>query len=106
MALYKGNKKIAGLIRGEDISHATETHAGVIEIATQGEVLGGASDSKAVTPTKLNQYYYNKTNTNLLLASKQNKLNAGDNIVIDEQTNTISSTGGGAEIVFRKWSED
>lgn len=53
MSIYAGNKKIAGLYRGEDVEHATETHAGIIEIATNEEVKAGVDDLKAVTPLKL-----------------------------------------------------
>ncbi|MBP1526207.1 MAG: hypothetical protein H9Q67_06930, partial [Spiroplasma ixodetis] len=38
--------------------------------------------------------YYTKLETNNLLDKKQNKLTAGENIKIDEKTNTISATGG------------
>ena len=55
MSLYIGNKKIAGLVRGEDISHATEEHAGIVELATQEEVIQGSDDLKAVTSLKLNK---------------------------------------------------
>ncbi|MBP1528730.1 MAG: hypothetical protein H9Q65_05770, partial [Spiroplasma ixodetis] len=38
--------------------------------------------------------YYTKQETNNLLDKKQDKLIAGENIKIDEKTNTISATGG------------
>ena len=55
MSIYVGNKKISGLYRGEDVEHATETHAGIIEIATSEEVATGTDDLKAVTPLKLKE---------------------------------------------------
>ncbi|WP_338987853.1 hypothetical protein [Spiroplasma endosymbiont of Dasysyrphus albostriatus] len=42
--------------------------------------------------------YYTKLETNNLLDKKQNKLIAGENIKIDEKTNTISTTGGKADL--------
>lgn len=60
MSIYIGNKKVSGLIRGEDISHATEVHAGIIEIATQNEVSEGTDDSKAITPLKAKNIYGGK----------------------------------------------
>ncbi|WP_338986943.1 hypothetical protein [Spiroplasma endosymbiont of Dasysyrphus albostriatus] len=42
--------------------------------------------------------YYTKIETNNLLDKKQNKLIAGENIKIDEKTNTISATGGKADL--------
>lgn len=53
MSFYKGNKKIAGLYVDHDVEHATEEHAGIIEIAKQSEVAEGVIDSKAITPKKL-----------------------------------------------------
>lgn len=40
---------------------------------------------------------YTKSETNNLLAAKQNKLIAGSNIAIDPETNTISATGGAGD---------
>ncbi|MBP1528855.1 MAG: hypothetical protein H9Q65_06415, partial [Spiroplasma ixodetis] len=42
--------------------------------------------------------YYTKLETNNLLDKKQDKLTAGENIKIDEKTNTISATGGKADL--------
>ncbi|WP_458257500.1 hypothetical protein [Spiroplasma endosymbiont of Dactylopius coccus] len=44
--------------------------------------------------------YYTKLETNNLLDKKQDKLIAGENIKIDEKTNTISATGGSGESLW------
>ncbi|WP_174480647.1 hypothetical protein [Spiroplasma endosymbiont of Danaus chrysippus] len=44
--------------------------------------------------------YYTKIETNNLLDKKQNKLIAGENITIDKETNTISTTGGSSESLW------
>ncbi|WP_458258430.1 hypothetical protein [Spiroplasma endosymbiont of Dactylopius coccus] len=44
--------------------------------------------------------YYTKQETNNLLDKKQDKLIAGENIKIDEKTNTISATGGSGESLW------
>lgn len=78
MSIYKGSKKIAGLYRGEDISHATTEHAGIIEIANATEVSIGTDNTKAVTPAGLKQ----------VADLKQDKLIAGNGVNITD--NVIS----------------
>ena len=54
-----------------------------------------ANDSGFIDSSALDDYY-DKTETDTLLADKQDKLTAGENITIDPDTNTISATGGGS----------
>ena len=56
-----------------------------------------ANDSGFIDSSALDDYY-DKTETDTLLADKQDKLTAGDNITIDQETNTISATGGGSSV--------
>lgn len=55
MSLIRNGKKIAGLYKAEDLEHSTETHAGIIELATVEETKEGVDDRKAITPYKLKQ---------------------------------------------------
>ena len=43
-----------------NVSLASETAPGIIELATQGETDSGTDDSRAITPKKNRQYNYNK----------------------------------------------
>lgn len=53
MSIYKGSKKIAGLYRGEDISHATTEHAGIAQVAKETDVFNGIGTNTIVTPEAL-----------------------------------------------------
>lgn len=90
MSIYVGNKKIAGLIRGEDISHATELHAGIIEIANQEEVNAGIDDLKAVTSLKLETK----------LKDYKDRIEDLESDVEDFKNNSIKSTAEGESITL------
>lgn len=57
MSIFKGDKRIAGLYKDTEIEHASEVHAGIIQIATQDETQQGTNDSKTVTPKKLKHLF-------------------------------------------------
>ncbi|WP_458257443.1 hypothetical protein [Spiroplasma endosymbiont of Dactylopius coccus] len=59
---------------------------------------GTGTPTEFITEESTERDYYTKLETNNLLNKKQNKLIAGENIKIDEKTNTISATGGKADL--------
>lgn len=76
MSIIYNNQVVAGKYKEQIINEADTINSGVVKIATQEEVEQGESNTSVVTP------YY--------LAQKQDKISAGDGIVIDN--NEISCT--------------
>ena len=70
MSIKYNNEIVAGKYKSQIIPPADTVNSGTIRIATQEEVDAGESNTTAVTP----QY----------LSTKQDKLVAGDNILLDE----------------------
>ncbi|WP_339047607.1 hypothetical protein [Spiroplasma endosymbiont of Colias croceus] len=58
------------------------------------QYIGKDKPTEFIAEESTERDYYTKLETNNLLDKKQNKLTAGENIKIDEKTNTISATGG------------
>ncbi|WP_458257899.1 hypothetical protein [Spiroplasma endosymbiont of Dactylopius coccus] len=61
---------------------------------------GTGTPTEFIAEESTERDYYTKLETNNLLDKKQNKLTAGENIKIDEKTNTISATGGSGESLW------
>ncbi|WP_458258670.1 hypothetical protein [Spiroplasma endosymbiont of Dactylopius coccus] len=61
---------------------------------------GTGTPTEFIAEESTERDYYTKLETNNLLNKKQNKLIAGENIKIDEKTNTISATGGSGESLW------
>lgn len=101
MSIRYNEEIIAGKYKSQTIYPASENEAGIIQIASSQDVKDGTNNTKAVTPRRLRVNHYNKTETDNMMAEKQNILIAGENITIED--NTISAIGGGAKITFRKW---
>lgn len=70
MSIIYNNKVVAGKYKEQIINEADTINAGIVKIATQEEIEQGENNTSVVTP------YY--------LSTKQDKLVAGDGIIIDE----------------------
>ncbi|WP_395473471.1 hypothetical protein [Spiroplasma endosymbiont of Nomada rufipes] len=62
------------------------------------QYIGKGTPTEFIAEENTERDYYTKIETNNLLDKKQNKLTAGENIKIDEKTNTISATGGKVDL--------
>lgn len=69
MSIIYNGQTVAGVYAEQILNNADTINAGIIKIATQEEVDAGENNTSAVTP--------------LYLSSKQNKLESGDNISIE-----------------------
>lgn len=70
MSIIYNNQIVAGKYKEQIINKADTINAGIIKISTQEEVDSGIDNTTAITP--------------LYLSQKQDKLVAGDNIIMDE----------------------
>lgn len=62
------------------------------------QYIGKGTPTEFIAEENTERDYYTKIETNNLLDKKQDKLIAGENIKIDEKTNTISASGGSADL--------
>ena len=69
MSIIYNGQTVAGVYAEQILNNADTINAGIIKIATQEEVDAGENNTSAVTP--------------LYLSSKQDKLESGDNISIE-----------------------
>lgn len=76
MSIIYNNQVVAGKYTQQVVADADTVNAGIIKLATEEQVIEGVDNTTAITP------FY--------LAQKQNKISAGDGIVIDN--NEISCT--------------
>ena len=76
MSIIYNNQVVAGKYTQQVVADADTVNAGIIKLATEEQVIEGVDNTTAITP------FY--------LAQKQDKISAGDGIVIDN--NEISCT--------------
>ena len=87
MSIIYNDQVVAGKYTQQVVADADTVNSGIIKIATQEEVNEGVDNTTAVTP------FY--------LAQKQNKIEAGDGIVIDSN-NVISCTANPDEETIKR----
>ena len=97
MSIRYNEEIIAGKYKSQVIHPASESEAGIIEIATSQDVKDGTNNTKAVTPRRLKTNYATKEELN----TKQDNLVSGTNI---KTLNNESLLGeGNIDITSAQW---